>query len=1083
MLAGCGVTPTMSIVRRSGVTIAVLAGVLLALVICPPAEAQRYHVRTFTTDDGLPSSQIWSLAQDGTGYVWIGTENGITRYDGSGFVSFSIESGLPNPLVRTILPLTPGSIWVGTNDGVAVVEQGRILESSTRDRSIRGVVWASAVDSRGRVWFATQDRGLGVFDGQAFFAYTTSEGLPSNYIYALHIASGGDLWIGTRDWGAARIRIGKVGAKPESVELFAAEQGLTDPTVRAFAESRDGTLFVGTRGGGLARFDGERFNEVRPREGSIGLDVYALLVTRFGELAVGTVDEGLSICSLPDLDVCRTITEANGLLDDTVYALLEDHEGSLWIGHATGLSQLITGAFQSYGATEGLPDDVVHAVHVDPNGTVWVATSAGVARKREIGTFEAIDGLPSKATWDVHRDAAGRLWIATREGLCRYDEDRDRCDVFGSAEGLASSYIYDIYEDQRGDLWLASLEGVSRMVLSEDSPRFVNYTKHDGLAGSQVYTISADHAGRIWVGTAGQGISVIDEGGFETLTTRDGLPSDNVNAITVSRDGTVWVGTSGGLGRFDATTRRYDRVDSGVSLRTSINAINEDGSGRLWLGTTRGVLLFDPAAPGSGGRDGAVVERLDRQSGLSGSEVLTSNCIRVAPAGDVWFGFSHGATHFDPERMPADPVPPAVVIARVTSESKRGTRDLSLVSGREREKLKWDENTVRVEIRGLSYRTPGPIYQYRMEGFDADWSEETTEIFKEYTNLPSGDYTFLARARRTDGNWSEAPARFDFEIRPAWWNTWWSRTGFGLIIGFLILAGHKLRTRRIKRRNRELEVLIATRTEELKEYAAKLEQHARSLESANEQIQRADEAKSRFLASMSHELRTPLNSIIGFAEVLSTRLRNGDDPRDVRFAENIFSSGHHLLNLINNLLDLSKIESGKMGVNCEDVSIEDLVEDVCTIASGFASRCQIEIVSHFEQDLPVIRVDPAKVRQILYNLLSNAIKFSRVGDAIEIVVRSHEGDDSPLGEPAVEFTVVDHGIGIHEEDMESVFDEFRQSRDASSAQYQGTGLGLAIVRKLVEIQSGRIELESTPGSGSTFRVFLPRDVSTSIPPG
>ncbi len=267
----------------------------------------------------------------------------------------------------------------------------------------------------------------------------------------------------------------------------------------------------------------------------------------------------------------------------------------------------------------------------------------------------------------------------------------------------------------------------------------------------------------------------------------------------------------------------------------------------------------------------------------------------------------------------------------------------------------------------------------------------------------------------------------------------------------------------------------SARLAELSRLTVELDRRGRELERANQRIQEANRAKSQFLANMSHELRTPLNSIIGFSEILSEKLDGRIDPRFSRFLQNVLGSGRHLLGLINDILDLSKIEAGRMELAFEPVSVTDVVHGVASVMHGVAAQKRIEIAVEVEPELPPLIADPPRLKQILYNLLANAVKFSGEGSPVRISARRLPEPEAALGGDGVVLEVVDRGRGIRREDQRLIFEEFRQVDGGTTRNMGGTGLGLALVKRFTEMHGGRIECESEPGEGSRFRVVLPVD--------
>ncbi|MHB0971259.1 MAG: sensor histidine kinase [Thermoanaerobaculia bacterium] len=1054
--------------------------------------AQTLHVRNFTSDQGLPASQTWKFMQDSRGAIWIATSGGLSRYDGTGFVNFDIGDGLPDALVRTMVESRDGHLWLGTNGGIVEFDGMTFRSAAGNQEFPRDEIWDSIVDHQGRIWFASQSRGLHFWDGSRFRTYGAKDHLPSDFAYALHEDRKRRLWVGTRGNGVAELDTEE--ATPRVLRTFAAADGLGSDSVRAIAEDPAGNLYFGTRGAGVAVFDGRAFSRIAALDALPMRDIYSLIVNRRGELVVGSVDGGVAICTLGADGACRSYGRRNGLEGESVYALLEDREGSLWIGMSSGVSELVTEAFANFGPGEGLPDASVQGVLVDRDGSLWFATYDGLAHcdfdsaaDPRCSVLRTAEGLPSTSIWDVVRTREGSLWVATRNGLARMRSDGG-FDVYTARDGLPSAYVYDIYETRDGSLWLATLEGVGIMTLRDGKPEFSKLPPSAGLDEQQIYATAEDPHGRMWIGTASHGITVFGENDVEHIG-REVLGTNSVHAITMDSHGTAWIGT-GGAYLLSMSTRpgephavTYYGEDAGFHS-AKIAAIREDAGGLLWVGGAQGVETFEPNLLGANNRKGVVVGHLHAQHGLASSEMLTSSAMAFDAKGRIWLGFSRGASRFDPRLDAAPPLelPLAITRIRIGGRQVYNAPFTAPASGSKTElqwlpagglKAKYEDNELGFEYEALAYHDPREIrFQVRLDGFDRKWSDESPLRFKEYTNVAPGRYRFQVRARVSGGEWSQVPAEFAVEILPPWWMTWPFRAAAALAIVLAVWGIVRFRTARLERQRRRLEAQVSERTEEIKAYAARLEEHARKLETANEGILRADRMKSNFLATMSHELRTPLNSIIGFADVLRSRLDERASTRELQFLDNIAESGRHLLMLINNVLDLAKIEAGKMDVNLETVAADDLLESVRSMAVGMAMRKRIDIkVSSSDLEF---RADPARMKQILINLVSNAIKFSPEGKTVEITARGVHAAESELGCDSVAIAVTDHGIGIRADEIGRIFEEFEQGGDHTPRE-SGTGLGLAIVRKLTATHGGRVSVESKVDEGSTFRVLLPRD--------
>jgi signal transduction histidine kinase len=239
------------------------------------------------------------------------------------------------------------------------------------------------------------------------------------------------------------------------------------------------------------------------------------------------------------------------------------------------------------------------------------------------------------------------------------------------------------------------------------------------------------------------------------------------------------------------------------------------------------------------------------------------------------------------------------------------------------------------------------------------------------------------------------------------------------------------------------------------------------LEAENRRFAEASRLKSEFLANMSHELRTPLNGIIGFAELLADERPGPVNRKQREYLGNVLSSARHLLQLINDVLDLAKVEAGKFSFKPEIFILRQSIDEVCAVLRSVADKKKVQLRSETAPGLGSVFLDEHRFQQICYNLLSNAVKFTDGGGCVEIVAR--ESDAAHF-----EVRVTDTGIGIKEESIERLFRQFEQLESGASRRFEGTGLGLALTKKLVELQGGRITVRSEHGKGSTFTVLLPK---------
>jgi len=579
----------------------------------------------------------------------------------------------------------------------------------------------------------------------------------------------------------------------------------------------------------------------------------------------------------------------------------------------------------------------------------------------------------------------------------------------------------------------------------------------------QAFAEGAD--GSIWIGADGRGIARYRDGKFQTWTDREGLPDMHILTLLVDHEQTLWIGTdSAGLIRFkDGRFTRYT-TDSGLSSDKVLQLL-EDRDGRLWFGGGRGIWSVDTRELNelaAGKRTRVTSHVFDAGDGARSVECNGSTFPAAMRSRDgrLWFATVDGVATTSPREAAARRLrPPPVRIESVSIDGKVHNVDASIVVPR---------GAQHVEIRyaALTFVAPQKVeFLYRLEGFDRDWVSAGSRREAFYTGVPPGEYRFHVIAANADGVWNREGASAAVKIEPRFTQTIWFPL---LILVLLVSAVWLLMQRRVylmKRREAELVHVVEDRTREIKAALDAAKEQERLLADALVEAEAANQTKNIFLANVSHELRTPLNAIIGFAGVLQRDGEKTFTDRQLRFIHNISVSGEHLLVLINDILDLAKIESGKMTLHLDMVPLRELLDSITRVLKGITIARGIEIEVELHDEKASIVADAIKLKQIVYNLVANAVKFSHDKSTIRVVTRKLPD--------AISISVVDRGIGIAPGDHDVIFEEFRQIHAPNTRRPSGTGLGLSLVRKFAELHGGAVTVESALGEGSTFTVVLP----------
>jgi signal transduction histidine kinase/ligand-binding sensor domain-containing protein len=1063
---------------KQAVTAAVIAGIIL-IIGCygvrtaiaqharpgldPSVFLTQYHLDAWQVEDGLPQGSVYAVLQTRDGYLWAGTQEGLIRFDGVDFTVFDRRNlpGIESHWIRALLEDRRGRMWAATEGGGVFVMRGSELDLAIVHEELAGItVRALHEDAAGGVWMATLDYGLAHFAGGHITWYTTSEGLPHNDVLALAPADHGGMWVGTAG--------GLVHYGADGFTTWTASDGLPHDVVMSLLGSSKGDLWVGTVGG-VARVTSDGIETPASNPEACPAPAAALWEDDRGTLWIGSLGAGL--CRLRD-DVIDVLDTGGGLTYDVVRALHQDREGNLWVGtDGGGLNKVSGTKFTVLTTAEGLSHDAVWTVLEDRSGAIWIGTDGGGLNRFENGSvrrFETIGGSSSDLVSALHEDSDGRLWAGTSDGkLCYLKGDRFEC--LTNDEGIAGSMVLTIREDRKGRLWVGTDGGLSLIRDDRAIP----------VAAGHVTGILEDRNGVLWIGTWGGGLQqlVSDE-----LVPVHGvsIPDDKVLSMHEDEAGTLWVGTAaGGLCRVRNRLVRCLDTDDGL-LSDKVIQVVDDEIGYLWLGSNKGIVRLRKDsldAYWDGSQDQLDLTVFGMNDGLRSREMNggTSPSAIKTRDGRLWFATMLGAASIHPETYQLNTIrPPAVVESFTANGQEVGVSGhIELMPG---------SRNLAFHFTALTFTSSADAaFMYRLEGYDDEWVEAGTRRHAYYTNLPPGDYTFLVRASNLDGVWSEDAAAVQFRLRPYFHQTPLFFVLCAVLILICILLLYRVRVANLRRRSIELQNLVDRQTHELRHRQEQLEQLNANLEdevrrqidvimverkryeqeliTARDRAEESARLKSTILNNMSHEIRTPITSILGYSEILAEEV--GEEHQE--FVDYINSNGKRLLSTLNGILDLSRFERDELEFDLRPTDVAAVVVRVAEQMSPAARRKGLSLDVRMDDAVRPAVADEAALDRILMNLLANAIKFTDTG---EVVVSVGETDDG------IAIEVRDTGIGIGEDFMPHLFEEFKQESSGLARSHEGSGLGLSITRRLVEGMDARIDVESEAGAGSVFTVVL-----------
>jgi two-component system, sensor histidine kinase ChiS len=1053
----------------------------------------KYDGKTFTnynSSHGLIHNLIEAITEDREGNIWFSTYGGVSKYNGVYFENFTTEHGLPDNHINKIIEDKKGNIWAATRGGLSRYnpdQNDSVMNRFIHYEDKQGITgnYAGGIieDRYNNLWMAGH-RGVfklnpaaGTHGETSFYDYSEITGLEDEIVYSIAEDRDGILWFGTSK-GAVRFDPTNVQMGRSAVTTLTKDDGLISNFITSILEDRIGNIWFGSEAG-VSEFVKENFSfsNYTSDQGLAGNDIVCMVEDQAGSIWFGTKGHGLS-----RFDGRSTIeyTAMQGLPGKTVFSATEDLNGDIWIGSEDGGLTKFTkdrennkkGYFTNYSSVQGLMIGSIMTMIVDKAGDLWFGSAFGLSRYdgRSITTWNKTQGLITNSVISFKEDSKGNIWFGTYEGgLSRFDGQS--FSNYTTEQGLVHNTVWNIQEDNTGAIWFATRGGLSRF----DGKDFINFTMSQGLPDNKLSIVTEDKMGNLLIGSWGGGVSIIrnewiemlSQGNvsqikqtiFENYNTSHGLPNDIIYEIIEDEDGNIIIGTSNGFtilkGGLHSNREQIAKEgvehfnqQTGYPIKDVSNnySMLVDSGGYIWAGTGDKLVRFDYREV----RKNTMVPKVIIQSVSINHENISWNSLQRARAWD-------GEEFQSPKSVPAYVHNELSVFGKRLMESERdsmihkfrkiGFDHISPFNAiPQKLVLSYKHNTIGFDFVAVETARPFMVlYQFMLEGSEKQWSPPGTKTSVEYSNLKQGKYTFKLRAKSPDGMWSE-PVSYSFKVLAPWWFTWWAFTLYLMLFSFAILGIRRYEMNRILLRN-QLKIEKVT----------------------TDSLRNLDQLKSHFFANISHEFRTPLTLILGQIESVMTSDIHIKEKGKLQVANR---NAKRLLTLINELLDLSKLESGSMELAASRHNIVSFLKSLFFSFESLAAGKKIELIFESEFDHIPVSFDPDKMEKIFYNLVSNAFKFTSENGRINVSLGIEDYNQ-------VVIRVKDTGIGIPEDRMEHVFDRFYQVDASSTREHEGTGIGLALTKELVLLHKGKITASSKEGVGSEFVISLPLDINES----
>jgi signal transduction histidine kinase/ligand-binding sensor domain-containing protein len=1023
-------------------------------------EISQYGHTAWRIEDGVFAGTPNVIAQTTDGYLWIGTQSGLMRFDGVRFVPWRPPEGneLPSSRITSLLGGQDGSLWIGTGAGLARWRNGNLTNYSDAAGSIMAIL----EDRTGTIWIARANLSdtngpLCKVTGAGVRCYGRDDGLALPYAVTLADDSLGNIWLA----GALMVSRWQTSSADTYVPAGLNPAEIFNG-VLALASTPDGSLWVGLvhagKGGGLRQLvQGAWKPFVTPEFDGSALEVTRLLVDRDGSLWVGTLNRGIYRIQGHKVEHLRS---SDGLSGDAVAGLFQDREGNIWIATARGIDNFHDLRVTSFSTRQGLSTDQVNSVLASRDGTVWIGNyNLDALRSGKVTSIQPRNGLPGREMTSLLEDRAGRLWVGVDSELSVYEQGKFT--KIHTRDGSPLGIVRAMTEDVDGSIWVAthSTENRNRLLRIQD------LRIREDISPPQLplaNALAADPHGGVWLGLASGGLARYRNGQMEFFSLNQSPHDGPVHGLLVNSDASVLAATASGLVGWQNGKVQSLTVRNGLPCDI-IYALIPDRKATLWLYTACGLIAIPNAELQRWWKspDATVNTRLlDVFDGAQPMSTPLRPNASQSPDGRLWFANENVVQMIDPAHLDGNPTPPPVHVEEIIADHKP-------LSPRDGLRLPPLTRDLEIDYTALSFVAPQKVrFRYKLEGHDSEWQDPGTRRQAFYADLRPGNYRFRVIASNNDGVWNEEGATLAFSVAAAWYQTWWFR-GVSLA-AFLALLWciYRLRVRGIQQRSEQLALINA----KLETQIAERKQAEEALQQARADLTHANRVSSmgELTASLSHEIKQPIAAAVTDANTCLRWLgRDQPDLAEAReAASRIIKDATRAADIISRMRLLFE-----KGVPQQEVTdVNELIQEMIVLLHSEATQFAVLVRTELAADLPKVMGDRVQLQQVLMNLMMNSIDaMKNVDGTRQLTLQSQRGENSQ-----VLILVSDTGVGLPAQKAEQIFDAFFTTKP------HGTGMGLRISRSIIESHGGRLWAADASGRGATFQFTLPAAVASDM---
>ncbi|NVJ61579.1 MAG: response regulator [Gammaproteobacteria bacterium] len=1024
---------------------------------------QAVNLKSYTTNDGLLQNSGTAFVTDNDGFLWIGTELGISRFDGYEFQSYPIKDrnfeSVPFSSVNTLYLDGNNTVWAGLHVGIAKLDRSQEIfkvQPSRRDAKQSNEKELIPFQPSSVIGIEeSHNKQLWIGHSTGFFVNSLSgwiyddAGLEDQeYLSSFIWLDDSCLLVGSDH------RLYRYCPKSRTIENLLSSEAIFSESNHYYPttmlKDNDGIVWIGIRHHGIYKYN-PITNKISKFDLNLSehnrLETSRIIQDSNLNLWVGSYDQGL-------FKVNKERRELVKIAEQSILSLMSSDNGDVWIGTYREGLRLYSPSLNRFKhlhpqtlSNNSVKSNNVVATEIDGKGRIWTSVSnEGVMvfeNEQLVEHFNIANGLLSNDITEIKQSHDQKIWLASFEGITIYDLNTQEFSYLTSnlvnMSFLKNSAFFGLTFDKNGHAWLSKWQGGLYRV----NDNSVDHFDSEFFDKSYRYTNTfLDHDENLWA-IHESGLSKFN---YNSQTFEHYLvPNQNRPLAAyehfLTKNNKIYLISRTAIYIFDFAKQTFENLEDPLFIDDyTIYSGFEGKNGDLWLGTERGLINFD---------DG-IVKEYSLIDGIQGLEFNSHTSLGL-PDGRIAMGGVNGISIWSPDDFVLTPSSSDIVVSDSKLLTMEGEKRLEISNNLIF--LKSTQRDLSLTLTSLNYAFAEKIkYAYRILGV-TDWISLNKDREVSFIQFPYGENVVELKSTNQVGQWDNQVTKLTIEIEKPFWMRWYFIFLCCLMLALSIYFTHRLRVKRLQNRSQLLEALVKDRTCEL--------------QTKTEQLVKVSNEKEDFFANVSHEIKTPLTLILGPLDTLIKSSPGTQIPDELNI---IKRNSQRLLKLVNQLLSVTSLSNVSEGnwafMNDEAYNFENHRKELALLAN------QKNISLVFDGELSACPLSPEDLEVVESNLISNAIKYSPKGTVVNI--KCYVSEDNFI------IDVCDQGIGISDSNLESIFKRYYRVNNPKVFDQSGTGLGLSIVDDIAQKYQGGVEAKNNIDIGSTFIFKCPLAESVSF---